>query len=270
MAIPQSFIQELLSRVDVVEVVGRYVQLKKGGANFMGLCPFHGEKSPSFSVSPTKQFYHCFGCGAGGTAIRFVMEHDGMSFIEAVKRLADAAGIRIVEEVWDANAEAEAKQRALLLRANREAAEWFHLLLMKHQLAAPARDYLKARGINAEMAKRWQMGYAPENKGLYREWAIQQKLSEQALVEAGIFSVADQDENGRGGRAYPRWRHRLMFPIRNDNGDVIAFSGRTITLKCVISPASFQWMMSMPLIVIPSISEKNSSTADRSPCHSSP
>jgi DNA primase len=182
-------------------------------------------------VSPSRGTYHCFGCGAGGTAIRFVMEHDGMSFIEAVKRLADAAGIRIVEEVWDANAEAEAKQRALLLRANREAAEWFHLLLMKHQLAAPARDYLKARGINAEMAKRWQMGYAPEGKGLYREWAIQQKLSEQALVEAGIFSVADQDENGRGGRAYPRWRHRLMFPIRNDNGDVIAFSGRLLEKK---------------------------------------
>lgn len=229
--IPEETIQQVIAATDIVALVGRSVKLRKAGTNYLGLCPFHNERTPSFNVSPSRGTYHCFGCGAGGTAIRFVMEHDGMSFIEAVKRLADAAGIRIVEEVWDANAEAEAKQRALLLRANREAAEWFHLLLMKHQLAAPARDYLKARGINAEMAKRWQMGYAPENKGLYREWAMQQKLSEQALVEAGIFSVADQDENGRGGRAYPRWRHRLMFPIRNDNGDVIAFSGRLLEKK---------------------------------------
>ncbi|MDH4453671.1 MAG: DNA primase [Verrucomicrobiota bacterium] len=229
--IPEETIQQVIAATDIVALVGRSVKLRKAGTNYLGLCPFHNERTPSFNVSPSRGTYHCFGCGAGGTAIRFVMEHDGMSFIEAVKRLADAAGIRIVEEVWDANAEAEAKQRALLLRANREAAEWFHLLLMKHQLAAPARDYLKARGINAEMAKRWQMGYAPEGKGLYREWAIQQKLSEQALVEAGIFSVADQDENGRGGRAYPRWRHRLMFPIRNDNGDVIAFSGRLLEKK---------------------------------------
>ncbi len=229
--IPEETIQQVIAATDIVALVGRSVKLRKAGTNYLGLCPFHNERTPSFNVSPSRGTYHCFGCGAGGTAIRFVMEHDGMSFIEAVKRLADAAGIRIVEEVWDANAEAEAKQRALLLRANREAAEWFHLLLMKHQLAAPARDYLKARGINAEMAKRWQMGYAPEGKGLYREWAIQQKLSEQALVEAGIFSVADQDENGRGGRAYPRWRHRLMFPIRNDNSDVIAFSGRLLEKK---------------------------------------
>ncbi|MCX6838205.1 MAG: DNA primase, partial [Verrucomicrobia bacterium] len=229
--IPEETIQQVIAATDIVALVGRSVKLRKAGTNYLGLCPFHNERTPSFNVSPSRGTYHCFGCGAGGTAIRFVMEHDGMSFIEAVKRLADAAGIRIVEEVWDANAEAEAKQRALLLRANREAAEWFHLLLMKHQLAAPARDYLKARGINAEMAKRWQMGYAPEGKGLYREWAMQQKLSEQALVEAGIFSVADQDENGRGGRAYPRWRHRLMFPIRNDNGDVIAFSGRLLEKK---------------------------------------
>jgi DNA primase len=229
--IPEETIQQVIAATDIVALVGRSVKLRKAGTNYLGLCPFHNERTPSFNVSPSRGTYHCFGCGAGGTAIRFVMEHDGMSFIEAVKRLADAAGIRIVEEVWDANAEAEAKQRALLLRANREAAEWFHLLLMKHQLAAPARDYLKARGINAEMAKRWQMGYAPEGKALYREWAMQQKLSEQALVEAGIFSVADQDENGRGGRAYPRWRHRLMFPIRNDNGDVIAFSGRLLEKK---------------------------------------
>ena len=226
--IPEETIQQVLAATDIVALVGRSVKLRKAGTNYLGLCPFHNERTPSFNVSPSRGTYHCFGCGAGGSAIRFVMEHDGMSFMEAVKRLADAAGIRIVEEVWDANAEAEAKQRSLLLRANREAAEWFHLLLMKHKLAAPARDYLKSRGINAEMAKRWQMGYAPQSTAFYREWMAQQKLPERVMVEAGIFIQPTEDENGQTGRPYARWRHRLMFPIRNDNGDVIAFSGRIL------------------------------------------
>lgn len=226
--IPEETIQQVLAATDIVALVGRSVKLRKAGTNYLGLCPFHNERTPSFNVSPSRGTYHCFGCGAGGSAIRFVMEHDGMSFMEAVKRLADAAGIRIVEEVWDANAEAEAKQRSLLLRANREVAEWFHLLLMKHKLAAPARDYLKSRGINAEMAKRWQMGYAPQSTTFYREWMAQQKLPERVMVEAGIFIQPTEDENGQIGRPYARWRHRLMFPIRNDNGDVIAFSGRIL------------------------------------------
>lgn len=226
--IPEETVNQVLAATDIVALIGRSVKLRRAGTNFLGLCPFHNEKTPSFNVSPTRGTYHCFGCGAGGSAIRFIMEHDGLSFVEAVKRLGDAAGIRIEEEVWDANAEAEARHRALLLKANKEAAAWFHLLLMKHQIAAPARDYLKSRGIHGEMAKRWQMGYAPENRAFYREWMAQYKFSDQVLVEAGIFSVADQDEQGRGGRSYPRWRHRLMFPIRNDNGDVIAFSGRIL------------------------------------------
>lgn len=226
--IPEETIQQVLAATDIVALVGRSVKLRKAGTNHLGLCPFHNERTPSFNVSPSRGTYHCFGCGAGGSAIRFVMEHDGMSFIEAVKRLADAAGIRIVEEVWDANAEAEAKQRSLLLRAHRETAEWFHLLLMKHKLAAPARDYLKARGINAEMARRWQMGYAPQSTAFCREWMAQRKLPEHVMVEAGIFIQPEEDENGQAGRPYARWRHRLMFPIRNDNGDVIAFSGRIL------------------------------------------
>lgn len=226
--IPEETIQQVLAATDIVALVGRSVKLRKAGTNYLGLCPFHNERSPSFNVSPSRGTYHCFGCGAGGSAIRFVMEHDAMSFVEAVKRLADAAGIRVEEEVWDANAEAEAKQRSLLLRANREVAEWFHQLLMKHKLAAPARDYLKSRGINAEMAKRWQMGYAPQSTTFYREWMAQQKLPERVMVEAGIFTQPTEDENGQIGRPYARWRHRLMFPIRNDNGDVIAFSGRIL------------------------------------------
>ena len=237
--IPEETIQQVIAATDIVALVGRSVKLRKAGTNFVGLCPFHNEKSPSFNVSPSRNTYHCFGCGAGGTAIRFVMEHDSMSFVEAVKRLADAAGIRIEEEVWDANAEAEAKHRSLLLRAHREIAEWFHQLLMKHKIAAPARDYLKSRGIKAEVAKNWQMGYAPPSGAFFREWAAQAKIPENVLVEAGLFVQSDEESGRRG--TYPRFRDRLMFPIRSDNGDVIAFSGRILdpaakTAKYLNSP----------------------------------
>jgi DNA primase len=237
--IPEETIQQVIAATDIVALVGRSVKLRKAGTNFVGLCPFHNEKSPSFNVSPSRNTYHCFGCGAGGTAIRFVMEHDSMSFVEAVKRLADAAGIRIEEEVWDANAEADAKHRSLLLRAHREIAEWFHQLLMKHKIAAPARDYLKSRGIKAEVAKNWQMGYAPPSGAFFREWAAQAKIPENVLVEAGLFVQSDEESGRRG--TYPRFRDRLMFPIRSDNGDVIAFSGRILdpeakTAKYLNSP----------------------------------
>jgi DNA primase len=237
--IPEETIQQVIAATDIVALVGRSVKLRKAGTNFLGLCPFHNERTPSFNVSPSRGTYHCFGCGAGGSAIRFVMEHDGMSFVEAVKRLADAAGIRIEEEVWDANAEAEAKHRSLLLRAHREITEWFHQLLMKHKIAAPARDYLKSRGITAEVAKNWQLGYAPPSAAFFREWAAQAKIPESVLVEAGIFVQSDEESGRRG--AYPRFRDRLMFPIRNDHGDVIAFSGRILdpeakTAKYLNSP----------------------------------
>jgi len=237
--IPEETIQQVIAATDIVALVGRSVKLRKAGTNFIGLCPFHNEKSPSFNVSPSRNTYHCFGCGAGGTAIRFVMEHDGLSFVEAVKRLADAAGIRMEEEVWDANAEAEAKHRSLLLRAHREIAEWFHQLLMKHKIAAPARDYLKSRGITSQVAKNWQMGYAPPSGAFFREWASQARIPESVLVEAGLFIQSDEDSGRRG--TYPRFRDRLMFPIRNDHGDVIAFSGRVLdpeakTAKYLNSP----------------------------------
>ena len=237
--IPEETIQQVIAATDIVALVGRSVKLRKAGTNFVGLCPFHNEKSPSFNVSPSRNTYHCFGCGAGGTAIRFVMEHDGLSFVEAVKRLADAAGIRIEEEVWDANAEAEAKHRSLLLRAHREIAEWFHQLLMKHKIAAPARDYLKSRSITSQVAKNWQMGYAPPSGAFFREWASQARIPESVLVEAGLFVQSDEESGRRG--AYPRFRDRLMFPIRNDHGDVIAFSGRVLdpnakTAKYLNSP----------------------------------
>ncbi len=222
--IPEETIQRVLDATDIVDLVGRYVKLKRAGTDYKGLCPFHTEKSPSFNVSATRKTYHCFGCGAGGTAIRFLMEHDGLQFGEALRRLAEAAGIRIEEEAWDPNAEREAKQRAVLKEVHKEIADFYHQLLLRHQAADAARQYLKSRGFSSDMAKNWQMGYAPEpSTGLLREWAAKHKYSPELLREAGILAQSDD------GRLYPRLRHRLMFPIRDDNGAVVAFSGRVLS-----------------------------------------
>ena len=220
--IPEETIQQIIAATDIVELVGRYVKLKRAGANYSGLCPFHTEKTPSFSVSPSRNSYHCFGCGAGGSAIRFLQEHDGLTFPEAVKRLAEAAGIRIEEEVWDANAEREARQRSLLKQLHKDLAEYLHALLLRHEMADAARQYLKSRGINSAIAKNWQLGYAPDHGSVLRRWAADKKYPEHLLIEGGIFKQADD------GRSYPYFRHRLMFPIRNENGEVIAFSGRLL------------------------------------------
>jgi DNA primase len=198
------------------------VKLRRAGTNFVGLCPFHNEKTPSFNVSPSRNSYHCFGCGAGGTAIGFLIDHDGMTFVEAVKKLAEAAGVRIEEEVWDANTERENKIRAGMIKAHQRLAEWYHLLLMKDPAADVARQYLKGRGISAQVAKRWQLGFAPGHGDALRRWAKEQGFTENLLVAAGIMAKDEQ------GRTYPRFRQRLMFPICNDSGDVIAFSGRLL------------------------------------------
>jgi DNA primase len=237
--IPEETIQQVLAATDIVDLVGRYVKLRRMGSTFRGLCPFHNEKTPSFYVTPSRGTYHCFGCGVGGSAIRFLMEHDGMQFVEAVKRLGDAAGIRIEEEVWDANAEAAAKARALLLRVHQDIAAWYHQLLMKHKAAEEARQYLKTRGMNAEVAKKWKMGYAPPWGDMLREWAAEKNYSENLLIEAGFLKMSDP-ESGRTG-TYPFFRDRLMLPICNDNGEVIAFTARILrptpnTGKYVNSP----------------------------------
>ncbi|MFZ2218551.1 MAG: CHC2 zinc finger domain-containing protein, partial [Rhodoferax sp.] len=163
MTIPQTFIQELIARTDVVEIVGRYVQLKKGGANFMGLCPFHGEKSPSFSVSPIKQFYHCFGCGKNGNAISFLMDHAGMSFVEAVTDLAQQYGLQVPEDdasPQDRARAAEQKQKQHTLNDVLEKACQAYKRGLKE--SAKAIDYLKARGLSGQVAKQFGLGYAPE------------------------------------------------------------------------------------------------------------
>ena len=223
MTIPQSFIQELLARVDVVDIVGRYVQLKKGGANLMGLCPFHGEKSPSFSVSPAKQFYHCFGCGKNGNAISFLMEHAGMGFVEAVQDLAQSVGLQVPDDdvsPQDKERAAAARQKqATLSDVLEKAADAYRRHLRESQRAI---GYFKGRGVSGTVAKRYGLGYAPEG---WRSLAsVFPSYDDPLLEESGLVIVNDED----GGKRYDRFRDRVMFPIRNVKGECIGFGGRVL------------------------------------------
>jgi DNA primase len=229
--IPAGFLQELLSRVDIVDVVGRHVELKRGGANFMGLCPFHGEKSPSFSVSPSKQFYYCFGCGASGDAIRFLTEHLGLSFVEAVRDLAQGVGLAVPEE----QVSPEERQRRDTLRERRlslgevlqRAADFYRAQLKAQPRAI---DYLKRRGLTGAIAARFGLGFAPPG---WRTLAgVFPSYDDPLLEEAGLVRLKDADEgsaaaNSDGGR-YDWFRDRVMFPIRGVDGKVIGFGGRVL------------------------------------------
>ncbi|TXG02085.1 DNA primase [Massilia arenae] len=223
--IPQTFITDLLNRVDIVDIVGRYVQLKKGGANFMGLCPFHNEKSPSFTVSPTKQFYHCFGCGAHGTAIGFLIEYSGMGFVDAVKDLAQNAGM-IVPDADDrippAQRAAQQAQTLAMTDALTQACNFYRAQLRE---APSAIAYLKNRGLTGEVAARFGMGYAPSGWDGLR--SIFPDYDAHVLVESGLV-IDKVDEQGNHQRRYDRFRERVMFPIRNTKGQVIGFGGRVL------------------------------------------
>ncbi len=213
--IPQDFIQQLLDRTDIVAVIERYVPLKKAGANFQARCPFHNEKSPSFSVSPTKQFYHCFGCGAHGTAITFLMEHAGYSFVEAVKELAAQAGLQVPDDGSRQAPEEETRRDRLFERM--EVAGRHYRQALKS--AEPAIAYLKKRGVTGETAARFALGYAADDwQPLSAAFADYQ---DPLLVEAGLV-IANQ------GKRYDRFRNRIMFPIRNERGRIIAFGGRVM------------------------------------------
>ncbi len=225
MAIPQTFIQELLARADIVDIVGRYVQLKKGGANFMGLCPFHGEKSPSFSVSPSKQFFHCFGCGKNGNAIGFLMDHAGMSFVEAVQDLAQQFGMQVPQEDASpqdrARAQEQKEKQHTLTSVLEKAGEAYRRQLRD---APRAVAYLKGRGLSGEVAKRFGLGYAPEG---WRSLAsVFPQYDDPLLVESGL--VISNAEEGREAKRYDRFRDRVMFPIRNIKGECIGFGGRVL------------------------------------------
>ncbi len=225
MSIPQTFIQDLLARVDIVDVVGKHVQLKKGGANFVGLCPFHNEKSPSFSVSPTKQFFHCFGCGKTGNAVGFLMEHTGMHFVEAVKDLAQSYGLVVPETDFSPEerikaVEIQKKQHSIV-----DLLETACQSYKKNLKESPkAINYLKLRGLSGEIAKQFGLGYALD------EWTalahVFENYTAPTLVEAGL--VIEHNEDPAQAKRYDRFRDRIMFPIRNVKGECIGFGGRVM------------------------------------------
>ncbi len=222
-AIPQQFIQDLLARADVVEIVGRYVQLKKTGANFSGLCPFHSEKSPSFTVSPSKQFYHCFGCGKNGNAIGFLMEHTGAGFIEVVHDLAQQYGMQVPEDERNPaqrlRAAQEAARRTTLTDVLARAGEvWCQQLKTSRR----AIDYLKGRGVSGQTARDFGLGYAPD--GWRTLASVFPDYADPLLVESGLVIVGEDDQEKR----YDRFRDRIMFPIRSVKGEVIGFGGRVL------------------------------------------
>ncbi|WP_116521391.1 DNA primase [Achromobacter insuavis] len=219
--IPESFIQELLARVDVVDVVGRYVQLRKGGANLLGLCPFHNEKSPSFTVSPTKQFYHCFGCGAHGSAITFLMEHTGASFPEAVRTLAASAGMTVPEENRSPRQQQETARRKAEESRHTQVLDAAQAHYLKQLRASPAAiRYLKQRGLTGEIAAHFGLGWSGTDRhGLSQVFP---NYEDPTLVESGLV-IESED-----GRRYDRFRERVMFPIRNARGSLIGFGGRII------------------------------------------
>ena len=234
MAIPHGFIQELLNRVDVVEVVGRHVQLKKTGANLSGLCPFHSEKPPSFTVSPTKQFYHCFGCGKNGDAVNFLMEFNGLGFVDAVQELAQQHGMQVPDDrlsPQDRAREAAQRHKQTTLSDVLEKATADYKKQLKS--SAIAIDYLKQRGLTGEMAARFGLGYAPP--GWRHLSAVFGDYADPLLEESGLVirhapedAAHEAHTEHAGEKRYDRFRHRIMFPIRNAKGVCIGFGGRVL------------------------------------------
>ncbi len=224
--IPPEILEQIAAANDIVEVIGSYFPLKRAGATYKALCPFHQEKSPSFTVNPQRQIFKCFGCGAGGGVFRFVMDYEHIEFPAAVKKLAERVGIRFVEEELSAEDQARLGLRRRVLALHAEAADWFHQQLMRTRSAQIARDYLKGRGINGEIAKNWKLGFAPDSWDALFRWAADEGYSDDEILGSGLVKLRVEDQPKSGFR--DRFRQRVMFPICNDTGEVIAFSGRIL------------------------------------------
>ena len=222
MAEAGSFADRVKQQVDIVRVVGEYVRLKKSGQNFTGLCPFHNEKTPSFSVSPLKQFYYCFGCGVGGDVFNFVMEMDKITFPEAVRAVAEKCGIAVPQARERTPEERrENQQRTALVDLHREAAAFFVQQLNNTPEGRAAKAYLLDRGLDSEAMARFGLGFAPSGgEALLRAFAA--KYPDKVLEVSGLFS---RDQNGR---LFDRFRRRVMFPIANESGKIVAFGGRAL------------------------------------------
>lgn len=221
--IPQSFIDDLLNRSDIVEVVGSRIQLKKTGKNYSALCPFHKEKTPSFSVSPDKQFYYCFGCGAGGNALGFVMDHDQLDFPQAVEELAKRAGMEVPREDSGRKHKPRQPVDSQLYPLLAAAADYYRQALKSHPTRKAAVEYLKGRGLSGVIARDFGLGFAPPGWDNLMKHLGGDALQQKALIDAGLLI-----ENAENGKRYDRFRDRVMFPIRDSRGRVIAFGGRVL------------------------------------------
>ena len=224
--IPEETVEQILAATDIVDLINSYIPLKRAGSAFKALCPFHNEKTPSFTVNPGLQTFKCFGCGEGGSAIGFVMKHENLPFPEAIRKLAQRAGIVIQEEAYDPEAEKARRSRGRLLELHKQAALFMSDLLLRDPGAQHARDYVKSRGYGPDMVKRWLVGWIPENSRIFLDWARQAGFSGRELIDSGMANLRDEHNPRRG--LYLRFRDRLMFPIHSDYGDIIAFSGRQI------------------------------------------
>ena len=216
--LPDAFIDDLLARTDIVDLISRRVQLRKAGKDYQARCPFHNEKTPSFTVSPTKQFYHCFGCGAHGTAIGFLMEHDRLSFREAVEELAQQAGLPLPD---DAQMASRGPNLAPLRDTLAHAAALYQQQLLRHPEGRRARDYLAQRGVNDEIIERFGLGWAPSGWRFLLERLGRGADETKRLADAGL--LAEQN-----GHRYDRFRERIMFPIRDSRGQIVGFGGRVL------------------------------------------
>jgi DNA primase len=218
--VPQSFIEDLRTRADIVQVVQEHVSLKKAGATYKGLCPFHGEKTPSFHVNREKGFFHCFGCGVGGDVIKFIEMHERLGFMDAVRLLAQKFGLTVPEASGDAN-EADARERETLVKIHDAATEFFRAQL-EEPAGARARDQMQRRGLTPATVEQLGLGYAPSGREVLKNWLLARGYSLPLLLRSGLVAMRDN------GQAVDRFRNRLMIPIARDTGSIVAFGGRAL------------------------------------------
>jgi len=226
--IPSETIEQIAAANDIVEVIGSYFPLKRAGANFKALCPFHQEKTPSFMVSPSRQTFHCFGCGAGGSVFRFVMDYEHVDFPSAVRKLAARAGITVIEKFPAGGAGDEERQRELrqrLLKLHAEAAQWFHENLVKREVGQTARKYLGTRGITVEIAKRWQLGYATDEWDAFGSWARGRGYDVRDLIASGLVKTKDDSESSMDQAMQKRKGLMIVF------GDESCSRSATMSVK---------------------------------------
>ncbi len=214
----EDIIAEVRSRNDIVDVISGYVTLKRKGTKYWGLCPFHGEKTPSFSVSPDKQLYYCFGCQSGGSVFNFIMNIENIGFAQSIEVLAERAGIHITKTESDVEYELKRKKKERIFEINRQSAKMYHAILMS-QAGNGAREYLKKRGVGDSIIKRFGLGYSPVVCGSISKALLDDGFTEDELLDAAIISKSSE-------RTYEYFRDRIMFPIINEKGNVVAFGGR--------------------------------------------